>query len=81
MAPEIIRLTGSSTASDIWSLGCTIIELLTGVPPFNQFKDMTALFRIVSDDFPSLLPNISSECEDLLRKCFNKDAQARATAD
>ena len=30
MAPEVIELAGATTASDIWSLGCTVIELLDG---------------------------------------------------
>ena len=30
MAPEIIEMTGTTTACDVWSVGCTIIELLTG---------------------------------------------------
>lgn len=81
MAPEIIRLDGASTASDIWSLGCTVIELLTGFPPYYELSDMTALFRIVSDDCPPLPPNLSADGEDFLRKCFNKDVNARATAD
>lgn len=81
MAPEIIMLDGASTASDIWSLGCTVIELLTGFPPYYELSDMTALFRIVSDDCPPLPPNLSADCEDFLRKCFNKDVNARASAD
>lgn len=81
MAPEIITLTGASTASDIWSLGCTVIELLTGLPPYHEFSDVTALFRIVSDECPPLPPNLSSECEEFLRRCFNKDVKARASAD
>ncbi|CEH17056.1 related to ser thr protein kinase [Ceraceosorus bombacis] len=40
MAPEVIELKGASTSADIWSLGCTIIELLTGKPPYG---DMLAI--------------------------------------
>ena len=36
MAPEIIELKGVSTKSDIWSLACTIIELLTSRPPYAE---------------------------------------------
>jgi len=39
MAPEVIELKGASTKSDIWSLGCTVIELLTGKPPFAEIAN------------------------------------------
>ena len=39
MAPEVIELKGASTKSDIWSLGCTVIELLTGRPPYGDIAN------------------------------------------
>lgn len=54
MAPEVIELSGATTASDIWSLGCTVIELLDGRPPYHKLQPMPALFRIVNDDHPPL---------------------------
>jgi serine/threonine protein kinase len=35
-APEVIELRSVSTKSDIWSFGCTVIELLTGKPPYGD---------------------------------------------
>jgi serine/threonine protein kinase len=60
MAPEVIELCGATTASDIWSLGCTTIELLQGNPPNHNLSPMSALFRIVQDDHPPLPDGISN---------------------
>ncbi|WVQ97165.1 hypothetical protein IAU59_004275 [Kwoniella sp. CBS 9459] len=81
MAPEVISLAGASFASDIWSLGCTIIELLTGKPPYSDIgNSMTVLFRIVEDEMPPLPPDISLELTDFLKLCFIKDPKARPAA-
>jgi serine/threonine protein kinase len=62
MAPEVIELSGATTASDIWSLGCTVIELLDGKPPYHKLQPMPALFRIVNDDHPPLPQGASPVC-------------------
>lgn len=66
MAPEVIELSGATTASDIWSLGCTVIELLEGKPPYHNLQPMPALFRIVNDDHPPLPQGASPVCVLLL---------------
>lgn len=65
-------MTGASPASDIWSVGCLAVELLTGVPPYYELQPMPALFRIVQDSRPPLPPNISTVFEAFLVACFNK---------
>ncbi|ORY28652.1 kinase-like domain-containing protein, partial [Naematelia encephala] len=80
MAPEVISLNGASPASDIWSLGCTIIELLTGKPPYAEITNsMSVLFRIVEDEMPPL-PDVSPDLEDFLKLCFIKDPKHRPEA-
>jgi len=80
VAPEVIELKGASPASDIWSLGCTIIEMLTGRPPYAELLAMTTLFRIVEDERPPLPNNLSVDLLDFLCQCFQKDPTLRPSA-
>ncbi|KAI7895905.1 uncharacterized protein EV154DRAFT_494138 [Mucor mucedo] len=80
MAPEVIELKGASTKSDIWSLGCTLVELVTGKPPYADLIAMSAMFRIVEDPIPPLPDSISDEMKSFLTACFQKDPQLRPSA-
>ncbi|CAI0443898.1 unnamed protein product [Linum tenue] len=80
MAPEVIEMSGVCAASDIWSVGCTVIELLTCVPPYYDLQPMPALFRIVQDDNPPIPDSLSPDITDFLRQCFKKDARQRPDA-
>ncbi|KAH8986843.1 hypothetical protein EDB92DRAFT_1217272 [Lactarius akahatsu] len=45
MAPEVFELKGASPQSDIWSLGCTVIELLTSKTGLHRLLN-TFLVRL-----------------------------------
>ena len=58
MAPEVIELKGASPKSDIWSLACTVIELLTGRPPYAEIANSMSgewfvVWRLAERRFPS----------------------------
>ncbi|KAL2329130.1 hypothetical protein Fmac_022557 [Flemingia macrophylla] len=80
MAPEVIEMSGVCAASDIWSVGCTVIELLTCVPPYYDLQPMPALFRIVQDEHPPIPDSLSPDITDFLLQCFKKDARQRPDA-
>jgi len=80
MAPEVIEMSPATPAADVWSVGATIIELLTGSPPYFHLTAMAALFRIVQDACPPLPRDMSPALQDFLKQCFRKDAAARMTA-
>ena len=74
-------MTGQqSSACDIWSVGCTVLELLTGKPPYFDLQQMPALFRIVQDEHPPLPDGISASLKDFLLMCFAKDPNRRIDA-
>ena len=50
----LVYLSGATDRSDVWSVGCTVIELFTGAPPYSELGQVPALFRIVQDVHPPL---------------------------
>lgn len=80
VAPEVIEQFGATTASDIWSVGCVVIELLEGHPPYHSLDPMPALFRIVQDDCPPIPEGASPVVKDFLYHCFQKDCNLRISA-
>jgi len=79
IAPEIIesRDNDISTACDIWSVGCTVVELLVGSPPYYDLPGAFARERILWDDQMPLPSGISENCKDFLEKCFVKEPVLR----
>ncbi|XP_076930719.1 mitogen-activated protein kinase kinase kinase 1-like [Bidens hawaiensis] len=82
MAPEVVNLRnkGYGLAADIWSLGCTVLEMLTRSIPYSPMECMPALFRIGSGRPPPVPDNLSREARDFIFQCFHVNPKDRPTA-
>eukprot|EP01132_Coremiostelium_polycephalum_P004762 gene4762-5941_t len=82
MAPEVIKQTGHGRSSDIWSLGCVLIEMATGQPPWSNITELTAvMYHIVSSNSTPPIPaNLSADAHDFLSLCFKRDPKERPDA-
>nr|XP_027077691.1 mitogen-activated protein kinase kinase kinase 5 [Coffea arabica] len=86
MAPELLQSvmqqdsnSDLALAIDIWSLGCTIIEMLNGKPPWSEYEGAAAMFRVLKET-PPIPENLSAEGKDFLRCCFRRNPAERASA-
>ena len=82
MAPEVIKQTGHGRQADIWSVGCTVLEMATGKPPWSEHgSQVSALFHIASSKSPPPIPEwMSPEGKDFLHLCFNRVPKDRPNA-
>ncbi|KAI3805120.1 hypothetical protein L1987_27191 [Smallanthus sonchifolius] len=83
MAPEVVnnkKNKGYGPAADIWSLGCTVLEMLTGQVPYSHLEGMQALFRIGNGELPSIPKTLSEEARDFILKCLQVNPNDRPTA-
>jgi hypothetical protein len=82
MAPEVIKgtqMTSGWMKADVWSLGCTVVEMLTGNLPYAEFENpMTAMYHIASGKTPPLDKNsVSAAATDFVETCCNVDPDKR----
>ncbi|XP_008121411.1 mitogen-activated protein kinase kinase kinase 4 isoform X3 [Anolis carolinensis] len=84
MAPEVITRAkgeGHGRAADIWSLGCVVIEMVTGKRPWHEFEhNFQIMYRVGMGHKPPIPERISPEGKDFLSHCLESDPKMRWTA-
>merc|ERR1712137_1025781 len=83
MAPEVMCNSGYGRKADIWSLGCTVIEMITACSPWGKFDNcIAAMARIaLSQDTPPIPEDISSACADFVSLCTSRAPKERPDAE
>uniref|UniRef100_A0A7N0UEK6 mitogen-activated protein kinase kinase kinase n=1 Tax=Kalanchoe fedtschenkoi TaxID=63787 RepID=A0A7N0UEK6_KALFE len=86
MAPELMQSVMQkdmkpdlACAVDIWSLGCTIIEMLNGKPPWSEYEGAAAMFKVMRES-PRIPDTLSHEGKEFLQCCFRRNPADRPTA-
>uniref|UniRef100_A0A7S3LXE7 Protein kinase domain-containing protein n=1 Tax=Palpitomonas bilix TaxID=652834 RepID=A0A7S3LXE7_9EUKA len=82
LAPEVLQEAGYGRKADIWSFGCLLVEVLTGKPPWPNFKNPFAIIYHVahkgaSPEIPSQLDEIGA---DFCQQCFARNPDLRPSA-
>ncbi|CAL9030149.1 unnamed protein product [Prunus brigantina] len=82
MAPEVIKNSnGCNLAVDVWSLGCTVLEMATTKPPWSQYEGVAAMFKIGnSKELPGIPDHLSDDGKDFIRLCLQRNPLNRPTA-
>ncbi|KAI9482603.1 hypothetical protein BDB00DRAFT_857051 [Zychaea mexicana] len=80
MAPEVVKNEPYSAKVDIWSLGCTVIEMFTGQRPWLTLNQIATLYNLGCQKSPDVPEDMSDVGKDFLRQCFQIDPSKRPTA-
>eukprot|EP00656_Telonema_subtile_P015234 TRINITY_DN17953_c0_g1_i1.p1 TRINITY_DN17953_c0_g1~~TRINITY_DN17953_c0_g1_i1.p1 ORF type:complete len:662 (-),score=217.24 TRINITY_DN17953_c0_g1_i1:46-2031(-) len=82
MAPEVVRGEGYGRAADIWSVGCVVVEMCTGSPPWTHLTNPFAImYQIGHAKAPPDIPAcLGEQGRALLGRCFVLKPEERPDA-
>ncbi|KAF2075414.1 hypothetical protein CYY_003293 [Polysphondylium violaceum] len=80
IAPEIIRREPYDTQADVYSLGCLLVEMAEGFPPYGKDSSLKALFYTAIVEYRLSNPKkFTREFVDFLQLCLLTDPFKRPT--
>ncbi|KAK5989112.1 Mitogen-activated protein kinase kinae kinase MST11 [Cladobotryum mycophilum] len=82
MAPEVVKQTSYTRKADIWSLGCLVVEMMTGSHPFPDCSQLQAIFKLGGGKATPTIPeHASDDAKTFLSQTFELDHNLRPSAD
>ncbi|KAK4431075.1 3-phosphoinositide-dependent protein kinase [Sesamum alatum] len=77
--PEVLNSSPATFGNDLWALGCTLYQMLSGTSPFKDASEWLIFQRIIARDirFPNYF---SAEARDLIDQLLDMDPSRRPGA-
>lgn len=77
--PEVLNSSPATFGNDLWALGCTLYQMLSGTSPFKDASEWLIFQRIIARDirFPNYF---SEEAGDLIDRLLDLDPSKRPGA-
>lgn len=80
MSPEVLRDSQYSQASDVWSYGVVVWEMLTGEIPFSKFEDWAVQYKVAAGKMKLPIPETCpNDIKDLLTSIWLHERKERPT--
>ncbi|CAG5111395.1 Oidioi.mRNA.OKI2018_I69.chr2.g5709.t3.cds [Oikopleura dioica] len=90
-APEVHEKSGYGRSSDVWSIGCTVLEMITGKLPWTKggkiLQDISILYQLRERNDPMKYhgeimeftgyPFFAQNAKTFLKKCFSFNPDVR----
>ena len=83
MAPEVVKQQTHGAPADVWSVGCVVIEMLTGAPPWSDCGgQVQAIFKIGgTGELPTMPDWISDDARNFVSSCLRRRPDERPSAE
>ncbi|XP_034254317.1 serine/threonine-protein kinase mos [Thrips palmi] len=83
VAPEILQGNKPTAAADVYSLGITMWQLMSGETPYKELRGHTVIYKVVAAEYRPELPEIlcpeDGRYLSLVKRCWSQSAECRPT--
>ncbi|KAJ0230783.1 Protein kinase domain-containing protein [Hirschfeldia incana] len=80
MPPESVRDGFANRGIDLWSVGCLVLEMYTGVIPWEGVNVNLLATRLRCGKAPEIPESLPCDAKDFIQTCFSREPEERGSA-
>ncbi|CAN6830601.1 unnamed protein product [Brassica oleracea] len=81
MSPESVQEGIAEKALDLWSLGCVVLEMYTGEPPWPFADSEDLMPQLLNGNKPEIPQFLPWDARQFLKTCFARNPDERGSAE